>query len=236
MKILTDKHKYPTLVRHDSPNGRTYQVNGEGAYLPSVTTILSATKSAKDKKTLDDWRIKVGEEEATRIVNESTNIGTHLHQNLENHIRGIPDRAGPLISKIMTDMIIKKGLCNVNEVWGIEASVYYPDLYAGTADLIGVHNGNPCIIDFKNSKKNKKKEWITDYKVQLAAYALAHNAIFNTNIKGGVIMMATRDLTYLEFDIQGSEFQESCDDWNRRVDLYYQFLATKPPSFSLVDG
>lgn len=221
MKILTNIYQYPTLKRNDSPNGRTYNTPLDDVALPSVTTILSATKSAEDKKKLDDWRKKVGEEEATKIVNESTYIGEHLHKNLENYMLGISDRTGPLISKIMTDIIINNGLTHVDEVWGIEASLYYPGLYAGTSDLIGVHKSLPSIMDFKNSRKNKKKEWITEYKLQLAAYSEAHNKLFNTNIKGGIIMMATRDLTYLEFEITGKEFQDSCDEWHRRVEKYY---------------
>lgn len=221
MKKITHKYQYPTLIRNDSPNGRTYQPHGIDVHLPSVTTILSATKDDADKKVLENWKKKVGDEEAEKIVNEAIYIGENLHKNLENYMLGNDERSGPLISKIMTDMIIKSGLCHVDEVWGIEASLYYPELYAGTTDLVGIFKGMPCIMDFKNSRKNKKKEWVNDYKLQLAAYAEAHDQLFNTNIKGGVIMMATRDLTYLEFEFVGKEFQDARDEWHRRVDKFY---------------
>ncbi len=222
MKILTDTYKYTKLLRTDAPEGRYYQVSKNSAKLPSVTTILSKTKPAADAKTLDDWRKRVGDEEADRIVAEAVNIGEHLHKNLENHILGISTRTGPMISKIMTEMVIKHGLKHVDEVWGVEAQMYHTKLYAGTTDLVGVYKGRPCIMDFKNSRKNKKREWIEDYTLQLAAYAEAHNSLYNTNIKDGVIMMATRDLKYLEFDIFGKEFQTAKDTWNRRVEQYHK--------------
>jgi genome maintenance exonuclease 1 len=226
MKILTENFKHPTLIRTDHEAGRFYQVDGKGSKLPSVTTMLSKTAPADKTKKLDDWRLKVGDEEADRIVKESVLIGEHLHKNLENHMLGKPERTGPMISKVMTNLIIKHGLCHVDEVWGIETPLYYPDLYAGTSDLVGVyrHDGTllPCIMDFKNSKKHKKKEWIEDYILQLAAYATAHDKIHDTNIKGGVIMMATRDLKYLTFEIVGKEFEEAREKWYRRVDQFYK--------------
>lgn len=221
MKILTDLYEYPTLIRNDSPNGRTYQLDEDGDHLPSVTTILSKTMEKSKSKKLDEWRAKIGDEEADRIVAESCHIGEHLHKNMENHLLGIQETTGPLISKIMANLIIKQAIPKVNEVWGIEASLYYPELYAGTTDLVGVFNGMPCIMDFKNSKKAKKKEYIEDYILQLAAYAQAHNKVYNTNIEGGVIMMATRDLKYIEFEITGLEFEDACDKWSRRVEKFY---------------
>lgn len=231
MKILTDQFKYKELLRTDHELGRYYQIDSNGRRLPSVTTILSKTAPEHKTKKLDEWRNKVGHEEAERITNESIHIGEHLHKNLENHILGTGVTSGPLISKVMAKLIINQGLCNVKEVWGIEAPLYYPDLYAGTTDLVGVYDYQgtytPCIMDFKNSRKTKKKEWIEDYILQLAAYATAHNKVYNTNIKGGVIMMATRDLKYLKFEIVGKEFQDACDDWERRVEQFY----TENPHF-----
>lgn len=209
-------------MRTDAPEGRYYQTEENGRKLPSVTTILSKTKPADSTKKLDDWKKRVGETEADEIVKESVYIGEHLHKNLENHLLGIQEQTGPLISKIMTSVVVKHGIKNIDEVWGIEAPLYYPDLYAGTSDLIGVFKGIPCIMDFKNSRKTKKKEWIEDYTLQLAAYAMAHNKMHNTNIKDGVIMMVTRDLKYQEFEIFGSEFQTAMDKWNNRVEQFYK--------------
>jgi ATP-dependent exoDNAse (exonuclease V) beta subunit len=224
MKILTNTYNYTPLLRTDAPEGRYYQVSKNGVKLPSVTTILSKTQPADKAKTLENWRNRVGDEEADKIVAEAVLIGEHLHKNLENHILGVPDRTGPMISKIMTELVIKQGLKHVNEVWGVEAQLHHTTLYAGTTDLVGVYKDKPCIMDFKNSRKTKKREWIEDYTLQLAAYAEAHNQLYNTNIKDGVIMMATRDLKYLEFEIFGKEFQTARDTWLRRVEQYHNSL------------
>jgi genome maintenance exonuclease 1 len=215
MNIIS-KFDYKPLQRVDHPSGRRYIV-GEGRALPSVTTILSKTK---DMTFLKEWRANVGEAEATRITTEAAGIGTSMHNNLEKYILG-KEMAGNLISQILASVIIKEGLTKVNEIWGIEVGLYSTELYAGTTDLVGVHNGSPAIMDFKNSRAAKKKEWIEDYFMQLAAYALSHNEMYGTNIKKGVIMLATRDAKYQEFIIEGDEFTHYETMWANKVCSYY---------------
>ena len=215
MNIIS-KFDYRPLERIDHPSGRRYIV-GEGRALPSVTTILSKTK---DMTFLKEWRANVGEAEATRITTEAAGIGTSMHNNLEKYILG-KEMAGNLISQILASVIIKEGLTKVNEIWGIEVGLYSTELYAGTTDLVGVHNGSPAIMDFKNSRAAKKKEWIEDYFMQLAAYALSHNEMYGTNIKKGVIMLATRAAKYQEFIIEGDEFTHYETMWANKVCSYY---------------
>lgn len=214
--IINKKYDYKPLERVDSPTGRKYIV-GQSRPLPSVTTILSKTK---DMTFLNEWKARVGQQEATRIVTEASSIGNGMHNLLEKYILG-QEMKGQVMAVTLANLIIKKGLCKVNEVWGTEVGLYSNDLYAGTTDLVGVHEGIPSIMDFKNSLKTKKKEWIEDYFMQLAAYALAHNEMFGTDINRGVIMMATREGKYQEFIIEGDEFKHYETMWANKVCTYY---------------
>lgn len=214
--LINPIYNYQPLSRVDHPSGRKYIV-GEGRALPSVTTILSKTK---DMTFLKEWRAAVGEAEATRIVTEAGGLGNGMHNLLEKYVLG-QEMKGQFMAMTLAKLIIKKGLCNVNEVWGTEVALYSKELYAGTTDLIGLHNGVPAIMDYKNSLKEKKKEWIDDYFMQLAAYALAHNEMHGSNIRKGVVMMATRDGKYLEFIIEGDEFTHYETMWANKVCEYY---------------
>lgn len=213
---IQPKFNYQPLQRTTGPTGRMYIV-GQGHPLPSVTTILSSTK---DLTHLNEWRNRVGEAEASRITTESSTIGTSLHKNLENYILG-NKLTGSYLEKTLTQVIIKNGLLHVDEVWGTEVSLYAKDLYAGTTDLVGLHQGIPSIIDFKNSIREKNKDWIEDYFLQLTAYALAHNEMYNTDINRGVIMIVTREGKYQEFIIEGSEFLHYQCKWANKVCEYY---------------
>ena len=207
---------YRPLERVDTGNGRRYIV-GEGRPLPSVTTILSKTK---DMTHLKEWVKNVGEAEANRIKTEASTLGNGMHQNLENYILG-KEMSGTLMAKTLAKVIIKQGLCKVSEVWGTEVALYSKELYAGTTDVIGIHDGIPSIMDFKNSLKDKKREWIDDYFMQLAAYALSHNEMYGTNISRGVVMIATREAKYQEFIIEGAEFTRYETMWANKVCAYY---------------
>jgi genome maintenance exonuclease 1 len=209
-------YDYKPLERISTPEGRKYIV-GENSQLPSVTTVLS---KVADKSFLIKWREKVGDEKAAQITNESASLGTGMHNNLENYILGKP-LDGSFMSQTLAKVIIKHGLSKVSEVWGTEVALYCTGLYAGTTDLVAVHDGIPSIIDFKNSLRLKKEEWITDYKAQLGAYALAHNEMFDTKIHRGVVMIATRDATYQEFVFEGSGFDECISLWLTALDKYY---------------
>jgi hypothetical protein len=220
MKVL-HKFDYKPLERIDHPNGRRYIVDA-GRPLPSVTSILSATK---DLTHIKEWVARVGEDEANRIKTEASGLGTGMHKYLEDYILGKSDLKAQFMAKTLAGCIIKGGLKDVNEVWGTEVTLYSKDLYAGTTDLVGVHKGIPSIMDFKNSLKEKKKEWIEDYFMQLAAYALSHNEMFGTEIKRGVVMIATRDAKYQEFIIEGDEFTHYETMWANKVCAYYDMVG-----------
>lgn len=216
--ILLNKYDYKPLQRIDTPEGRRYIV-GETTRLPSVTTVLSKTK---DMTFIKEWQARVGLEEANRIKTTASGIGNSMHKNLENYILGSTEMSGNYMSQALAKVIINKGLTNVSEVWGTEVAVYSTGLYAGTTDLIGKWSNTPAIIDFKNSLKDKKREWIDDYGAQLAAYALAHNEMYGTNIHCGVIMIATREAKYQEFVYEGAEFDRCISIWLDRLQQYYE--------------
>lgn len=219
--ILND-FKYVRLQRNTADDGmRFYTCPETGAFLPSVTTILGHTK---DKTFLIEWKKRIGEKEADRIRDEAGKIGTLMHTHLENHIQGKPRPGGNnkirVLAAGLADTIIEKGLCKVSEAWGFEVPLYFPGMYAGTTDLVGIHEGSPAIMDYKNSRKIKTKEQIEDYFCQCAAYALAHNYAFGTNVAKVVIFMVDRERNFKEFVIQGNEFFKYCDIWMKRIDQY----------------
>jgi genome maintenance exonuclease 1 len=201
---------------------RHYEVGS--SKLPSVTTILAATQSDEKRASLEAWKNKVGGIEAERIKNTAATRGTAMHSYLEMHLNGenlLDLTIEGLAARSMAQTIIDKGLTELHEIWGNEVVLYYPELYAGQTDLCGVYQGRDSIIDFKQSNKPKKDEWIEDYKLQLAAYATAHDCIYGTKIEQGVILMCTPDNFFQRFIINGAQFREYKWKWLDKVDHYY---------------
>jgi len=216
-------YRYPKTVREMVEGQRHYISNKEK--LPSVTTILSATQSAEKRESLAKWRERVGEAEATRIVDSAGARGTAMHKILEKYILGEGYLDETTVGKQAHNMalqVIQSGLSNLTEYYGTECTLYYPGLYAGQTDLVAIHKGEDAIIDFKQTNKPKRREWIEDYCLQLAAYAMAHNFIYKTKITKGVVMMCSKDNYYQEFVIEGAEFQKYKHNFLRRVDEYYK--------------
>ena len=218
--------RYPKTQRENVNGKRHYVFDKEK--LPSVTTILDITQPAEKRESLAKWRKSVGEDSAARIMNEAATRGTAMHKILEKYVldEGYLDET--TVGKQAHNMaiqVIQNGLINMTEYYGTECTLFYPGLYAGQTDLVGIHKGQDAIIDFKQSNKPKRREWIEDYCLQLAAYAMAHNILFNTKITKGVVMMCTKDNYYQEFVIEGLEFQKYMHNFLRRVDEYYSSRA-----------
>lgn len=224
--MLLNKFNYKPISRTTIEGKRHYSLP-DGTAVPSVTTILDKTKSEEKKQILLNWRKSVGEKRATEITTEAASRGTRMHKWLENYVlTGSIDNPGSnpysQQSHSMASVIINEALTkHVNEFWGVEVPVYYSGLYAGTTDCVGVWKGKPAILDFKQTNKPKKREWIEDYFLQLAAYALAHNNMHETDIKTGVILMCSANNEYQEFVIEESEFEHWTNEWLKRVELYY---------------
>ena len=199
---------------------RIYDVAGHR--LPSVTTILSKTKN---QKFLKEWKAKVGEKKAEEIKNLSSARGTAMHKHLESYIQEIGYEDLTDIgnqAKSMAEKVIEIGLAPVDEYYGSEVTMYYPGLYAGQTDLVCMHNGEDAIVDFKQSNRPKKKEWIEDYYLQIAAYAMAHDYVHKSRIEKGVIMMCTPDLYYQEFVLSGAELRQYKHKFLKRLDMYHE--------------
>lgn len=228
MKIYTppafvERFQYKNCKQITDPitRKRVYQTP-DGETLPSVTTILSSTK---DMAGLLEWRKRVGEDKANQITKEAAGVGTAMHGNLERFIAGLQRQPGNnpvhVQANKMADIIIENGLKDVNEVWAMEQSLYFPGLYSGTTDLVGVYKGNPSVMDYKQTNKPKKEEWIEDYKMQLIAYIMAHNEIYGTDIREGHVFMCSRNLEYQQFDLLPKDFNKYQDLWLNKVEEYY---------------
>ena len=216
------RFNYPKSQRELIKGQRHYALNEEK--LPSVTTILSETQSDEKKESLARWKARVGETEAERIKDSSASRGTNMHLHLERYILG----AGHMdltdegqVAGDMAQVIIDKGLCDLSEIWGSEVVLFYPDLYAGQTDLVGVYDYENSIVDFKQSNRPKRKEWIDDYFMQLGAYAMAHNQVYDSEITQGVILMCTPDKYFQKFQIKGKEFIRYQHKFLERLDKYY---------------
>ena len=223
--MIIEKYKYDELKRTTTDKQRLYTCP-DGKAVPSVTTILDKTKPEKNRKALENWRKAVGEKKAKAITTEAANRGTRMHTYLENYVLGeeLKESVSNPYAQQSLDMakiVIKEGLKNVNEYWGTEVALYHPEIYAGNTDLVGVHGGDDAILDFKQTNKPKKREWVEDYFLQLCAYAEAHNKVYGTKIRKGVVLMCSKEFQYQEFIIEGEEFDKWRDKWWSRVEEYY---------------
>lgn len=226
--MIINKYSYQPLKRQQVEGSRLY-LTPEGHRVASVTTILDATKSQESRQALQNWRNRVGHQKAQEITTEAASRGTRMHTWLETYVKtGILGQPGSnpysQQSQKMADVIIREGLINVSEYWGLEVGLYYPELYAGTTDCVGVWRDQPAILDFKQTNKPKKREWIEDYFCQIAAYALAHNRVYDTNINTGVILMCSKDMEFQHWVIEGNEFEHYTQQWLNRVAEFYQIL------------
>ena len=219
---------YPKSMRSLINGKRHYDIGDDK--LPSVTTILSATQSPEKRKSLADWKARMGAQAADRVRDIAAMRGTAMHKFLECYINGSGHKDLTSIGREaepMAKRIIEAGLGDLEEVWGQEVTLYYPGLYAGATDIVGVYEGKPAIIDFKQTNKPKKREWVLDYFAQLGAYCMAHNYVYGTKIQSGVILMCSKDLLFQKFEVEGKEFVKHQHEFLRKVDQYYKNVPEK---------
>jgi hypothetical protein len=230
--MITHKFNYVPLAR-ETLEGKRHYALPDGSRVPSVTTILEKTKPAEARQALQEWRNRMGAERAQQITTEAANRGTRMHTYLERYVKNndigdFPANPFAQPSWFMAAKVILEGLHHADEFWGSEVPLYYSGLYAGTTDLVGTWKGEPAIMDFKQSNKIKKREWIDDYFIQLAAYAAAHNETHGTQIRTGVVLMCVKpaaehdEPVYQEFVLEPKEFDHWQNEWMKRVELYYQ--------------
>jgi len=224
--MIKTRYNYEKLSRASVDGQRLYTCP-DGNSVPSVTTILDKTKSEEKKQALLNWRKSIGEDKAKQVVTEAANRGTRMHKYLEDYVNGeeLKESVSNPYAQQSLDMakvVIKEGLKDVDEFWGTEVALYFPQIYAGTTDCVGIHKGEDAILDYNQTNKPKKREWIEDYFLQLAAYAEAHNEIHGTKINKGVVLMCSADYKYQEFISEGAEFDMWKDLWWKRVEEYYK--------------
>jgi len=221
-------YNYPPCVRSTIEGMRKYEIGKEK--LPSVTTILKSTESLEKTESLAKWRLKVGENEAEKIVNEAARRGTAMHSYLECHVKG-----GNLVdltdigqdASSMGQVIIEQGFNDLEEIWGSEVTLHYPELYAGQTDLCGIYQGRESIIDYKQTNKPKRLEWIEDYFLQLAAYAMAHDQVYGTCVEQGVILMCSKDGFFQRFIVNGKNFTRYKHKFLEKIGQFYRKTGQK---------
>ena len=225
MTLIINKFDYTPISRKEI-NGKRLYATPDGNAVASVTTILDATK---DKTHLIAWRKRVGEKKAQEITTEAAGVGTRMHKYLEDYIdtgEWPTPGSNPYAQQAhgMAEIIRDNALRDV-EVWGSEVALYMPQMYAGTTDLVGTYKGEPAIMDFKQTNKPKKIEWVVDYFLQLVAYSEAHNEIYGTNIREGHVFMCSRAGEYQQFDVWPDEYDEWRNEWYNRVYQFYEQQA-----------
>ena len=223
MTLIQTKFDYKPIERKSIDGKRKY-MTPDGNAVASVTTILDATK---DKTHLIAWRKRVGEQKAQEIVTEAASVGTRMHKYLEDYVElgeWPTPGSNPYAQQAhkMAEQVKTNALVDVDEIWGSEVNLYMPSMYAGTTDLVGQYKGQAAIMDFKQTNKPKKVEWVVDYFLQLVAYAEAHNELYGTNIREGHVFMCSRDLQYQQFDVWPDEYEEWRNEWYNRVYTYYE--------------
>lgn len=244
MTLLQPRFDYAPIKRTSEAGKRVY-TTPTGDKVPSVTTILAATTPKKKKEALENWRKNVGHHRAQQITTQAANRGTRMHTFLENYVKSgsideRPKNPGAWASHAMAETVITKGFSKVSEIWGVEIPLYMPKMYAGTTDSVGIHDSAHAILDYKQSNRRKTDEQLEDYKIQLVAYALAHNEVYGTNIRKGVNLIAIKPKTdqdgflhlqedgtletppdYQEIVIEGDDFDFWCDQWWSRLEQFY---------------
>ena len=217
------KFIYPKSQRSLIDGKRHYDI--EQTKLPSVTTIISATQSEEKRQALADWKARLGDIAADRVRDVAALRGTAMHTYLDAYIQGTGHKDLTSVGREaepMAKKIISNGLIDLNEIWGSEVTLYYPELYAGATDVVGIYNGRESIIDFKQTNKPKRREWIDDYFVQLGAYAMAHNYVYQTKIQSGIVLMCSKDGFFQKFEVFDQEFVDYQHEFLKRTDQYYK--------------
>ena len=220
------KFIYPKSQRSLIDGKRHYDI--EQTKLPSVTTIISATQSEEKRQALADWKARLGDIAADRVRDVAALRGTAMHTYLDAYIQGTGHKDLTSVGREaepMAKKIISNGLIDLNEIWGSEVTLYYPELYAGATDVVGIYNGRESIIDFKQTNKPKRREWIGDYFVQLGAYAMAHNYVYRTKIQSGIILMCSKDGFFQKFEVFDQEFVDYQHEFLKRTDQYYKNVS-----------
>ena len=210
---------YENLDRTESPDGRRYLTLDGNAY-PSVTTVLSVLS----RESIAQWRAKVGEEEANKISLKATTRGTAVHSIIEKYMNNEPDYAEGFLPHVVQSLENLKPLLNkhITKVYGQEVPLYSDHLkLAGTCDAIVEWDGVPTIVDWKTSRRPKKKANIGSYFMQLAAYAVMWEE------RTGMAVNQTRIVMDVD-DFHPVMYKETRDAWiDKMIEVRDQYNREK---------
>jgi len=176
------------LIAETTDSGRVYNTPDGNRY-PSVTTILSELSKAG----IAAWRKRVGAEEANRISTQASTRGTKIHQICEDYLNNKPDYLdGQMPANVFTFKQIQPILDQyIDNIQYLEAPLYSDFLKtAGRVDCIAEFDGKLSIIDFKTSRKPKKKEWISNYFMQASCYAVMYEERTEIPVSRTVVIIA----------------------------------------------
>tara|TARA_Y100001938_G_scaffold141437_1_gene211151 strand:- start:623 stop:1300 length:678 start_codon:yes stop_codon:yes gene_type:complete len=195
---------YNDLVADTRETGRVY-VAPDGSRYPSVTTVLGILS----EDSIREWRQRVGEEVANQVSHRASNRGTAVHSIIEKYLRNEDTSDNlPHIKQSLANLrpILDK---SIGKIFGLETALYSRHLgMAGRCDCIAEWNGVPSIIDFKTSKRVKKKENIASYFAQASAYAIMFEERTGLAIPNTVIVMDVDDNHPLIFEEHRDNFVE----------------------------
>tara|TARA_B100000085_G_scaffold217334_1_gene201835 strand:- start:217 stop:894 length:678 start_codon:yes stop_codon:yes gene_type:complete len=195
---------YEDLVADTGETGRVY-VAPDGSRFPSVTTVLSILS----EDAIRAWRLRVGEEEANKVGHRASNRGTAVHSIIEGYLKNEPtDDYLPHIKQSLQNLrpILDQ---SIGKIFGLEVALFSRHLgLAGRCDCVAEFDGVPSIVDFKTSKRVKKKENISNYFAQMSAYAIMFEERTGMPITNTVIVMDVDDNEPLVF-------KEHRDNWTK---------------------
>ena len=195
---------YEDLVADTGETGRVY-VAPDGSRYPSVTTVLSILS----EDAIRAWRLRVGEEEANKVGHRASNRGTAVHSIIEGYLKNEPtDDYLPHIKQSLQNLrpILDQ---SIGKIFGLEVALFSRHLgLAGRCDCVAEFDGVPSIVDFKTSKRVKKKENISNYFAQMSAYAIMFEERTGMPITNTVIVMDVDDNEPLVF-------KEHRDNWTK---------------------
>lgn len=217
---------YPEMTTTQVKGLRLYETP-TGQFYPSITTMLGETQPAEKREALRKWQLSLGLEQANRKTREAADRGTAVHLLIERYLKKeqliqSDEKFKPEDVSLFNALKLK--LNSIKEVWGQEVALYSTELeLAGRCDCIGVYKNKPCIIDFKTSGRIKGSDQIEDYRLQLCAYAIMHNEMFNTDIHDGIILMASDSGFPQEFAVKLDDYVEPL---KKRIKEFYTKLST----------
>lgn len=221
---MTDLLLPPYTAKSVRQSGKSYFVDAQDRRLPSVTTILNATKPPEAREALAKWRSRLGTAEANRIAGTASRRGTLTHQQIKSYLLGQP-KTCPEAAQPYWDSL-QPVLSQIGDVRLVESPVFHYDLaYAGKVDCVASYQGIPCICDWKTADMPKGSiERLYDGPLQLAAYCGAVNHCYaehNLVLKHALLVVALPNQPAEVFWFDADHLLAQWQQWQERLTAFY---------------